>query len=48
MGILKNRFDDAGESSMVITHKKEMQDDPSIVRKIIVEKIGGVTRFTNG
>lgn len=48
MGILKERYDDAGESAMVITHKKEMQDDPNIVRRIIVEKLGGVTKFTDG
>lgn len=48
MGILKERFDEDGESSMIITHKQEMQDDPNIGHKIMVEKIGGVSRISNG
>lgn len=48
MSILKDRFDEEGESSMIITHKQEMQDDPNIKHKILVEKIGGVSRLSNG
>ena len=48
MGILKGRYDDLGESAMIITHKKEMQDDPNVTRKILVEKIGGVSKISDG
>lgn len=48
MGILKERFDEQGESSMIITHKQEMQEDPNIGHRILVEKIGGVSRISNG
>ena len=48
MDILKKRYDELGESAMIITHKKEMQDDPNVTRKILVEKIGGVSKISNG
>ena len=48
MDILKKRYDDLGESAMIITHKKEMQDDPNVTRKILVEKIGGVSKISDG
>ena len=48
MSILKDRFDEDGESSMIITHKQEMQDDPNIKHKILVEKIGGVSKLSDG
>ena len=47
MSILKDRFEEEGESSMIITHKQEMQDDPNIKHKILVEKIGGVSRLSD-
>lgn len=48
MSILKDRYDEDHESSMIITHKQEMQDDPNIGHKILVEKIGGVSRLSDG
>ena len=46
MTILKDRYNDDHESAMIITHKQEMQDDPNIDQKILVEKIGGVSRLS--
>lgn len=46
MGILNKRYVEDKENSIIITHKQEMQDDPNISHKILVEKIGGVSKLS--
>ena len=43
MGILKDKLDEDGTNSIVITHRKELLDNDNVNGKVMVTKLGGVS-----
>ena len=48
ISIINTRLNEIGENAMLITHKREIQQDERITNTLIVEKIGGVSSFAYG